>query len=109
MAAYIDLRGLYNDADLRNRVVVAVSIEAQMIIAAADGTETGLALDKVAWAQKVLDSLQSVQNCGQTMLIYLLAADNALSTAQIQGASDAALQTRVSEAVAGMALGAAGQ
>lgn len=98
MASYIELRNLFNDSTLRNKVAVAVTIAAQGIIASS-GTETA---PRIAWAQR---ALRSPEPEAQVALMYVLAENSALTVAQINAASDTALQTAVNEAVDGLAAG----
>lgn len=98
MATYLELRNLFNDAPLRNRVTVAVAIAAQGIIANA-GTETAT---RIAWAQRALRSPEAE---GASALVYALAANNALTVAQISAATDVALQAAIDAAVNGLATG----
>lgn len=98
MATYSELRTLFNDSALRNRITVAVAIAAQGIIANA-GTETAT---RIAWAQR---ALQAPEAASATAMIYALAENNGLSVAQITGATDAALQSVVDGAVDGLAVG----
>ena len=90
MATYTEIRNLFNDSDVKNRVVVAVAVSAQTLAA---GTPT--AADN-AWISSVLSSPQTE---GSKAFIAVLAANKAATVAQIQGATDVELQTKVDEIV----------
>ena len=98
MATYSDIRSLlWNDDALRNRIAVACTIAADQV--AADSAnfptataDSALIAAREAWAVSVFDSPEAA---GRRMTISVIAANNTLSVAQIQGASDAAIQSRV--------------
>jgi len=97
MASYIELRNLMNDADLRNKVTTATIIGAQGVMD--DPTtfptvtaDTVLQTDRLLWAARALNSPGGE---GNKILMSVLAANAALSVAQIQAASDAGIQTNV--------------
>jgi len=86
MATYIELRKLFKDSDLSNKVITATIVFAQELIS---GTPT--ANDK-AWAASVFSNPDSE---GKKILMGVLAINKAASVEDIQGASDAAIQTAV--------------
>jgi len=90
MAAYIDLRGLFSDDELKNRADVAVIVAANNLLA---GTPS---LSEQKWAAHVFAGPRSE---GVKALMSVLATNNALTIVQIQQAGDAALQTAVDIAV----------
>ena len=86
MATYLELRNLFNDGDLSNRVDVATMVAANDLIA---GTPT---VDEQSWAAYVFDS---PRNEGRKALNAVLAENKDASVAAIQGATDAAIQAQV--------------
>lgn len=86
MATYLELRGLFNNADLRNRVGSAALISVNAIL---EGTPT--TKDK-AYAVKLISDTHSE---AEKILKFVLAANHTLTTAQITGSTDPALQTKV--------------
>ena len=86
MATYKELRDLFNDSDIKNKVEVATIIYAQSL---ASGTPTAA---QKAWVSSVLQS--SATEAGKITL-GVLAANSGFTVAQIQGASDAAIQGQV--------------
>lgn len=99
MATYDELVELLSDGPLRRRVAVSLMISAHTVL---QGTPD--ANDR-AFAKRVFES---PMDASKPAFRYLLAADNALTVAQIQGATDAALQTRMDEAFPILADAAAG-
>ena len=104
MATYLELRGLFQQgSDLANRVETAVVVAAEMIRnlddTAANGFEddtgTQHALRKT-WAASAFVQTGSL---AQQALKAILAQNRANTVAQIDGASDATLQTAVNKAV----------
>ena len=86
MATYLEVRDLFNDSDLTNRVAVAV------LVSVKDKLEVTPTAAEKSYAAKVFASPQAE---AKKILKYVLAVDNGSTVAQIQGASDAALQTNV--------------
>jgi len=97
MASYTDLFGLRSNSVLINRIAVAVTIKAQVYV---DTTPTDA--DQLTWASRVLTSPRPE---AEKLLHYLVAADNTATISQITGASDAAIQTRVDDAVDALVAG----
>lgn len=95
MATYLELSNAEGDAgftNLRSKVKAAATIKAQLIVAQA-GAATSKARD---WAIGALQLPSSVV----LPLFFFVLADNAnLTVAQLQNASDAAVQTAVNKAV----------
>lgn len=87
MATLEELRDLYSDDGLRKRVEVATVIAAQALLEAVPGTANGR-----AWALVVL---QNPNLWGRVVYKSILATNAATSVAQIQGATDSAIQTAV--------------
>ncbi len=90
MADYLELRNLFNDGDLTNRVAVAAVISINTILSGAP-----TAKDR-AYASLIFSNPQAE---AQKILMSVLAANKGSSVAQIQSASDAALQTNVDSTV----------
>ena len=90
MATYLELRKLFNDADLTNRVAVAAVISINTILIGTPTTK-----DK-AYAAALFSSPQTE---AKKILMGVLAANKSATVSQIQSASDAALQTNVDATV----------
>ena len=88
MASYTEIRDLFNDSELSNRVEVAVIIAAQGL---ADNAGNN------AW---IAQAYASPTGEAKKALMAVLAANSGLTVAAIQGSTDAALQTAVDSAVA---------
>jgi hypothetical protein len=100
MATYLELRGVFYEPGLRERVATAVVVAAQGQLVAAPGTAAGR-----AWALAVL---RAPAEWGDVVLKAVLAANKGLTLAQISAASDAAIQANVDAAVAGLVAAHAG-
>jgi len=94
MATYAELRQLFTDGDLRNKVDVAVIIAAEAIRTEDPGTTNHA--NRLLWAKA---AFASPRGKSEEMLMALLAANKDASVATIQGVTDAALQTKVDAAV----------
>jgi len=94
MAAYTDLYGLFNNSELRNKMRVAVVVAAETIRGEDAGTDNHA--NRLVWAK---NAFQNPESAADAMLKALLAANKDLEVAQITGASDAAIQTKVDAAV----------
>lgn len=90
MATYTELNELRSDSTLRNRIITACAIKAAALIDLASPTTA-----QIAWAKLVLANPYAVAN---DIMIYVLAKNAAFTVAQIQGATDAAIQTNVGAA-----------
>ena len=88
MATYTELRALFNDSDLLERV------EAAIIIAANDLASNAA---NNAW---VAEAFKSPNSEAKKALMGVIAANSGSTVAQIQGASDSVLQTNVDSVVA---------
>jgi len=99
MATYQDLYNLSTDRDLNDRVTFACVKKAQTLLDGATPTA-----DEVTWAAAAIASPKSK---GQEILRYVLGANSASTVAQIQGATDAAIQTNVDAAVDALIAGGA--
>jgi hypothetical protein len=87
MASYIELRNLFSDSDLGNKIDVAVMIAANELITSASPTVEGQ-----AWAAHVFSNPRVE---GQKALMAVLSLNKDATVAQITGAADVALQTNV--------------
>lgn len=90
MASYLEIRGLFNDGDLQNKIETAVVISAYNLTAS-----TPTAAQK-AWIASVF---ANPGNVGKSALMAVLAANKGLSVSAIQSATDAAIQTNVDNIV----------
>lgn len=98
VATYIELRNLANDSTLRNRSEVAIVVSANAIL-----RTTPAPLDEqIGWAQ---DVLENPSRWAQQALFASLAQNRTLSVAEIQGATDDALQTVIDQIVPLLAKG----
>jgi hypothetical protein len=91
MATYEELFNLGTNTDLRNKVVSAVLIKADAISALS--TPTQLQID---WAKEAFGSPIAT---GEVIYRAVIAANKGATVANITGASDAAIQTNVDDAV----------
>ena len=91
MATYQEIKTLINDSDLQDKVEVAISIEADIYMRAATPT-----INEKLWSDGVLSAPKSE---AKKALVSVLATNNALTVAQIQGVSDADIQSQVHEIV----------
>ncbi len=94
MATYDDLFGLRFDTALKNKVTVACVIAAEAIREEDAGTDNHA--NRLVWAKATFERPGSI---AQNMLWALLAANKDADLAVITGASDAAIQTKVDDAV----------
>ncbi len=104
MATLIELRNLMNDSHLRNKVTTAVIISADTVMRGDDGAapflqkpgppsdhDNRVACAKVAFANAAAEGIK--------FLMSVLASNNAADVSAITGATDAAIQSNVDEAV----------
>ncbi len=94
MADYAALRLLFTDNDLRNRIDVAIIVEAEAIRGEDAGTENHA--NRLAWAKA---AFANPRGKSDEMLMALLAANKDATVNAIQDAGDEALQAKVSAAV----------
>ena len=94
MASYSELRQLFADGDLKNKLDVACIIAAETIRTEDAGTTNHA--NRLLWAKAAFSSPRSVS---EQMLMALLAANKDVTVASIQAATDAAIQTKVDAAV----------
>lgn len=94
MATYLELRQLYGHGDLLNRIEVACIVAAETIRTEADSVTNHA--NRLKWAKA---AYSAPRPAAEKMLMSLLAANKALTTVQLIGVTDAALQTAVDGAV----------
>jgi hypothetical protein len=100
MATYTELFNLQSGvagADLRNRVAVAVSIQAHTYLTSGVATPA-----QKTWAARVS---RAPHNEAGRVLVLLLAANNGATVAQITAVADAAIQTAVGTVASALADG----
>ena len=90
MATYTELRGLFADDELSNKIDIAIIVSANNLLT---GTPTAA---QQKWAASVFSSPRGES---KKALMSVLAKNKALTIAQIQGASDAVIQTQVDSVV----------
>lgn len=91
MATYAELYDLRSNSALRNKIAVACAIKAAALIDLEPPTATQL-----AWAKATLANPTAVAD---GVMSYVLAKNSGQTVAQINGASDAAIQTHVNAGV----------
>ena len=94
MASYLDLRQLFSDNVLKNRVEVACIVAAETI--RGEDSQPANHDNRMLWAKAAFSNPNSIRDA---MLKALLAANKNLEVMAIQGVSDAALQVLVDAAV----------
>ena len=94
MATYEELYNLRNDSALKNRVTIASLISAETVMGEASNAPNHA--NRLLWAKAVFASPSGEAN---RMFMAILAANSAASVAQIQGASDEAIQANVDDHV----------
>ena len=93
MATYPELRSLFAEAPLRNRLEVAILIKAREVL-----NDLGSSIERINWADAALTpSVTAAQ--AKRMLSYLLGGAVGLSHAEILALPDADLQAAVDAAV----------
>lgn len=94
MATYVELRQLFGNDALRNKIEVAVIIAAEAIRTEDAGTANHA--NRLIWAKQAFENPTSV---AVKMMMALLAANAAATVAAITGATDAVIQGLVNAAV----------
>lgn len=94
MATYNELFDLRVNSELRNRIVVACVVAAELIRGEVASTPNNA--NRLIWARSVF---RDSENVAVPMLMAVLAQNRTATVAQITGASDATLQTAVNNAV----------
>ena len=90
MASYLELRTLFSDTGLRNKVSVAAIVAAETIKNELDTTPNHA--NRLIWAKQAFANPIAISD---TLLMALLAANKDATVATIQGATDATIQTAV--------------
>lgn len=91
MATYLELRGLFSDGDLNNKVVTATVVAAYTIAVRVSPVPTTA---EKAWIDAVFKD--PISN-GRRVLMAILAANRTASVAAIMSASDATVQTNADD------------
>lgn len=94
MATYTEIKSLFNEPVLRDKVEVACIIASKAIKDESDQTNNHA--NRLKWARKAFSNPTSA---AEAMVKVLLAENSSLTVAQIQGASDSAIQTAVNNAI----------
>jgi hypothetical protein len=94
MASYNELKSLMGDSALKNRTAVACIVAAEAIRNEDAGTANHA--NRLIWAKQ---AFANPVGAASEMLMAMLAANKDLDASVIQGASDAAIQTKVDAAV----------
>jgi len=102
MATYSELRSLFGYSELRNKIDVACIVAANAIQEEDPGTANHT--ERMEWARQ---AFMNPRATSERMMMAVLAANKSQTVANIQGATDAAIQTQVDAAVNLFALGLA--
>ena len=94
MATYTELRNLFNNSELKNRVSVACIVAAETIRGEDIGTTNHA--NRLLWAKNAFNNPNGVST---EMLMALLATNKDAAVATIEAATDAVLQTLVDATV----------
>ena len=94
MATYQELHDLTHSTALLNRVMTAVAVAAEEIRSEAPAAADHAA--RVRWAQQ---ALRNVDGTARGLMWIVMAQNRQFTVAQIEGASDAALQAAVNGAI----------
>jgi hypothetical protein len=94
MATYQEMHDLTHNTALLNRVMAAVAVLAEAIRGEAPATANHA--ERMRWAQQ---ALRNVDGTARSLMWIVIAQNRAATAAQIEGASDAAVQTAVNSAV----------
>ena len=94
MATYLELRQLFGNGDLLNKIEVACIVAADTIRNEDPGTANHT--NRLVWAASCFQNTRPV---AEKMLMAILATNKTSSAAAIEGASDELLQTNVDATV----------
>jgi hypothetical protein len=94
MATYSELRALFSDGDLRNKVEVACIVAAEAINV--EGTGATNHTNRLLWAKS---TWSNPRGASLRMLMALLAANKDAAVANITGATDVQIQAKVDAAI----------
>lgn len=95
MATYMEIRDLFSDDNLKNKIDVAV------VNAAGDLLNSAPTADEQKWAAAVFANPRSE---AEKAYMFVLSENRNLAVSAIQGASDAAIQSAVDTAVASLVI-----
>lgn len=101
MATYLELEAIASGNTLRARMTAAVAIQAEVVRTEAGGTVNHT--NRLVWAKSAFADPKAMAD---RMIWAVLAQNAAFTTAQITGATDAALLSAVASAVDVFASGA---
>ena len=104
MATYTEIAVLYSESALKNQVSVAIASAAQAIVSEADTVPNHA--ERYDWAARAMSNPGAE---AQRFLIGILVANKSASVAQIESATDAAVQSNVDDLVDIFALADAAQ
>lgn len=90
MATYAELYNLHNNSALRNRVIIAVVVAAETVMNEDPGTANHA--NRLLWASDVFANPTAEAN---RMFMAVLAANKDQTIAQIEAATDVAIQNNV--------------
>lgn len=90
MASCTEIRALFSNDELRNRITVATVIASNAALA---GTPTAAQQKFANWV------FSNPDQAGSRVLMAVLAANNTFTAAQITGATDATLQSAVNSVI----------
>lgn len=94
MATYAEIASLIGETNLQNKVAVACIIAAEAIRTESDQTPNHT--NRLLWARQ---ANRDPQGTARQVMPSLLAQNAGFTLAQIQGATDAAIQTAVNNAI----------
>lgn len=94
MATYTDLYNLFSDAELRNKITVAVIVATETVRNEAPATANHA--NRLLWAKEALTNPSAM---GSNMYLAVLAQNKSSTVAQIQNATDAVIQTNVENVI----------
>ena len=90
MATYAELHGLRQDSELLNRVAAGVAVKSKDLI------DNAVGIPQKNWGR---ESIKNPDQTAKDVLWFILVANKNSSLAQINGASDAQIQTNVDNAI----------
>lgn len=94
MATYLELFDLRVNSPLINRITSAIAVQAEVI--RNENVNTANHVARVAWAK---ESFSDPEGMARRMIWAILAANAGATVAQITGAQDATILTKVADAV----------
>ena len=94
MATYAEIFNIQSNDSLKNKVAIACIVAAEAIRLEAPATPNNV--NRLLWAKEVF---RDPKLAAESMMWAVLAANNGLTVAQIEGATDAAIQSKIDDAV----------